>query len=73
MMPKLRGEEVANTIHEVCPKTPVILCTGYSDLPIDQKIKQMGISTLVMKPLRMKELALKMREVLDSGAEKGEK
>ena len=65
MMPKMRGEKLAREIHALRADVPVILCTGYSDMPLDKRIEAFGIRALLMKPLRIQELASKIREVLD--------
>jgi len=66
IMPKMRGEKLAERIHDVTPEIPIVLCTGYSDLPRDRMIEELGIRALVMKPLKMRDLAVRIREVLDN-------
>ncbi len=71
IMPKMRGEKLASDIHVLRPDIPIILCTGYSDTPLDRKIESLGIQALAMKPLRIHELAVKIREVLDANKARG--
>ncbi|MBW2411323.1 MAG: response regulator, partial [Deltaproteobacteria bacterium] len=64
-MPKMTGEKLAGEILSIRPDIPVILCTGYSENISEERAKKMGIAAFVMKPLVMRDLANKIREVLD--------
>jgi CheY-like chemotaxis protein len=64
-MPNMTGEKLAGKILEIRPDIPVILCTGYSEQITEQRAKEMGIRAFLMKPLVMKDLADKIRDVLD--------
>jgi PAS domain S-box-containing protein len=64
-MPNMTGEKLAGKILEIRPDIPVILCTGYSEQITEQRARDLGISAFVMKPMVMKELANKIRDVLD--------
>ena len=51
---------------KIRPDTPIILCTGFSE-NIDEIIaKEMGINAFAMKPLMMSEIAVTIRNVLDT-------
>ncbi|RLB24656.1 MAG: hypothetical protein DRG76_00775 [Deltaproteobacteria bacterium] len=65
IMPGMPGEKLAQELLRIRPDIPIILCTGYSDNLTDEKVKDMGIRALVMKPLMIKELAQKVRETLE--------
>jgi len=41
-----------------------LLCTGFSESLTDEKIKSLGIKGLLMKPIVIRDLAEKIREVL---------
>jgi hypothetical protein len=43
----------------------VVECTGFSDTTDSDKVKAMGISGLVMKPIVMREMAETMKRVSD--------
>ncbi|HAJ25697.1 MAG TPA: hypothetical protein DCG53_00355 [Syntrophus sp. (in: bacteria)] len=64
-MPCLTGIDLAKEIWKIRPETPVILCTGHSDLIDEEQAKKEGIRRFIMKPLRHKELARTVRDVLD--------
>ena len=64
MMPQMRGEKLAEIIHRIRPDMPIVLCTGYAEPRNDGALKKLGISALVMKPLRISELAQTIRNVL---------
>ncbi len=64
-MPYMTGENLSKKIKSVRPDIPVILCTGYSELVDEDKIKNAGISQLIMKPLSLHEIADTVRQALD--------
>ncbi|HTZ38687.1 MAG TPA: PAS domain S-box protein, partial [Syntrophales bacterium] len=63
-MPEMTGVELAREILRARPDTPIILCTGYSDLITEEDALRMGIRRYLMKPLFMKVLAQEIRAVL---------
>ncbi|THB77290.1 MAG: response regulator [Desulfobacteraceae bacterium] len=64
-MPKMTGEDLIRQTRKVRPDLPVILCTGYSDVLNPEKVKKMGISEYLEKPVLKKDLAAKIRKMLD--------
>ena len=64
-MPKMTGEKLAEEIKKIRPDIPIILCTGYSKSITPENVRDMGISSILMKPLTMHELANTVRSVLD--------
>ena len=50
-MPNMTGNVLAQELMCIKPSIPIILRSGFSELMDPQKIKSMGISELVMKPL----------------------
>lgn len=65
-MPELTGDALARHIMAICPDLPVILCTGYSERITEEAAAALGIRGFVMKPVVIRELALLLREILDS-------
>ena len=65
-MPLMSGSELAKAILLIRPDIPIIICTGYSENINEEKAINMGINEFIMKPLAIQELAIKVREVLDS-------
>ena len=67
-MPRMTGVELAGEILSICPRVPVILCTGFSERISEEKAVAMGIRAFVMKPLKMDEFARLVRSILDSSS-----
>jgi PAS domain S-box-containing protein len=64
-MPQLIGTELARTILALRPGIPVLLCTGFSGLAVQEKAKEIGIRDYVMKPVVKSDMAKKVRTILD--------
>jgi CheY-like chemotaxis protein len=64
-MPGLTGDALASELMKLNPEIPVILCTGYSQMIDQRRIKEKGIRALVMKPILISELAGAIRAVLE--------
>lgn len=70
-MPNMTGEQLARKVMGIRSDIPVILCTGYSRMVSENRVKSMGIRAFVMKPVVMRELAETTRRVLDQKNEQG--
>ena len=66
-MPKMPGDKLAVELIKIRPDIPILLCTGFSESMTDEKIKSLGIKGLLMKPMVIKDLAKKLRDILDEG------
>ena len=64
-MPEMTGADLAREVLAVRHTTPIVICTGYSELINQKKARDMGISDYVMKPVNAKNLALTIRNALD--------
>ncbi len=64
-MPHMTGYNLAKRILEIKPDAHTILCTGYSDSVTPEKVEAAGIKALIYKPISKKEIAQKIRGVLD--------
>jgi PAS domain S-box-containing protein len=64
-MPNMTGDILAKKLMEIRPDIPVIICTGFSEQISAEKVKAIGISGFLMKPLTIRELARTVRKVLD--------
>ena len=64
-MPKMSGDKLASELIKIRPDIPILLCTGFSETMTDEKIKSLGLRGILMKPMMMKDLARKIREVLN--------
>jgi PAS domain S-box-containing protein len=67
-MPSLTGREVRAAIHEVNPRTPVILMTGYSGSLSRAEIRKLGFADLLNKPFLADALLGTVAEVLRENA-----
>jgi len=64
-MPNLSGDKLAAELVRIRPDIPILLCTGFSETLTEDRIEALGIRGLVLKPIIMKDLALKIRKILD--------
>lgn len=70
IMPGLTGIELARKMLKIRKNLIIILCTGYSSVIDSSLIKEIGITSLCMKPLSKNELAFKIRSTLDNQKER---
>lgn len=66
-MPGMNGAELARRIKQLSPATPVIICTGFSDIMNGEKAKQLGIDGYLFKPVAMQQLAQALHDALRKG------
>ena len=66
VMPLMDGRTLAREIVKIRPDVPIILCTGYNDKVTSEDADRTGIKGFIMKPFMLREIALKVRNVLDS-------
>jgi len=64
-MPNMTGDKLSRELMSIRPDIPIILCTGFSEYITEEKVKEMGIRELAMKPLVMNDLAQTIRRALD--------
>jgi PAS domain S-box-containing protein len=64
-MPTMPGDVLAAKLVKTAPDIPILLCTGYSEIMSEKKAVSIGIKGFLMKPIVMKDLSDKIREVLD--------
>ncbi|MHC1744202.1 MAG: response regulator [Syntrophobacteraceae bacterium] len=67
-MPHLTGLELARELLKCHPDLPILICTGFSENVDPDKAKRLGIRGFLMKPVVVRDLAVKVREVLDRQA-----
>jgi PAS domain S-box-containing protein len=68
VMPELTGEQLAKAALKIRDDVPIILCSGHSGTLDRDKALELGAKDLLTKPLRLKNLARKIRAALDSSA-----
>jgi len=64
-MPQMTGVDLSRKVLHKKPGTPIILCTGFSSLTDPEQARSIGVKGFIMKPVSKKELANKVRELLD--------
>ena len=64
-MPNMSGDKLSVELTKIRPGIPILLCTGFSESISEEKTTFLGITGFLMKPVVMKDLAQKIREVLD--------
>ncbi len=64
-MPHMTGINLAKEVVRLRPQIPVILCSGFSDLITPEKAREMGITAMLIKPVKLAELAKTVRQILD--------
>jgi PAS domain S-box-containing protein len=64
-MPKMTGDELAVELLRIKPNMPIMLCTGFSAIIDEDKVKAMGMRAFVLKPILKREIAETIRKVLD--------
>jgi signal transduction histidine kinase/ActR/RegA family two-component response regulator len=65
-MPGMTGIELAEEFMRIRPGTPIIICTGFSEILSEEKAKAIGISEYVTKPVVKGEISRAIRNALDS-------
>jgi PAS domain S-box-containing protein len=63
-MPNMPGDKLSAELTKIRPDIPVLLCTGYSETMSEEKAASIGIKGFLLKPIGMKDLAQKVREIL---------
>ena len=65
-MPNMPGDKLSVELTRIRPGIPVLLCTGFSETMSQEKASSLGIKGFLLKPIVMKDLAQKIREVLNN-------
>jgi len=69
-MPYLTGAELTHKMLEVRRDTPVVLCTGFSEMVNEETARRIGARGYIVKPVSRAVLAKTVRDVLDSGGKR---
>ena len=64
-MPNMSGDKLAAELIKIRPDIPILLCTGFSEKIPENEATLLGIKNVLMKPIAKKDLANKIREMLD--------
>jgi len=67
MMPRMKGDELLQKIHDICPKTIKIMLTGQADIEgIRNVVNYANLYRYLTKPWQIEDLRLTIREALNS-------
>jgi len=64
-MPNMPGDKLSIELTKIRSDISVLLCTGFSETMSEEKAASLGIKGFLLKPIVMKDLSQKIREVLD--------
>ncbi|MFC1735141.1 response regulator [Candidatus Hydrogenedentota bacterium] len=64
-MPGMTGYELSKEALRIRPDTPIILCTGYSEILSEKEAAELGIREYLLKPISTAKLTRTIRNVLD--------
>jgi len=65
IIPGMSGKEVYDSLKNIDPKIKVLLSSGYSISGQAAEILEQGCNGFIQKPFKLRELSVKIREVLD--------
>src|SRR6185295_4334297 len=63
-MPGMLGTDFVRELLRLRPDLPVILVTGHADTLTDQRVRELGIRELVLKPLTLRLLGAAVHRAL---------
>ena len=64
-MPAMTGMKLSEEVLRIKPELPIILCTGFSESVSEEEAFRQGIKKLIYKPLRRRDLAMTIFELLN--------
>ena len=64
VMPEMGGEELADRLRVVSPRTKVLFCSGYTEHALTHQRSSESDACFMQKPYTIASLASKVREVL---------
>jgi len=64
-MPHMPGDKLAAELIRIRPDIPILLCTGFSENISEEKTASIGVRGFLLKPIIIKDLAKKIRQILD--------
>ncbi len=65
-MPELVGTDLAKSMRALRPDIPIVLMSGYSGLPLQERAREVGIREVLRKPLQSRDIADCLGRVLHS-------
>ena len=65
-MPYINGVDLAARLMTIKPDIPIIICTGFTTLISMEEARQRGIRDYIMKPFKIKDIAIRSKDILNS-------
>ena len=65
-MPYINGVDLAARLMTIKPDIPIIICTGFTTLISMEEARQRGIRDYIMKPFKIKDIAIRIKDILNS-------
>lgn len=65
-MPEMMGFDLADEVIKIRPDIPIIMCTGFLDKNDSTKAEALGIKDIIVKPIKIRQLAYSVRKALES-------
>ena len=66
-MPEMDGVELLTRVKDIVPSLPVLIITGYGDVPMAVRALKVGAKDFIEKPLKRESLLSAARQALESG------
>ena len=67
IMPRLTGDHLSILVRKVRPDLPILLLTGFKNRKMTERVADLGIDHILMKPLRREKLVREVRYALERG------
>jgi two-component system, cell cycle sensor histidine kinase and response regulator CckA len=64
-MPGMTGIHLAGEVNRIRPGLPLLLCSGLGEIIDVEELRSLGVRSVLMKPLRVSQVACKIRAALD--------
>ena len=64
-LPRMTGNSLVKDLLDYRPDLPIILCSGWSLIPEQERIQELGVKKFLPKPVEFEELSRVVRQVLD--------
>jgi len=71
-MPHMNGVDMAEKMMKIKPGIPIIICTGFTTLISEEEARARGLRDFVMKPIKIRDIATLIRDILDNDNRKSD-
>jgi PAS domain S-box-containing protein len=71
-MPHMNGVDMAEKMMKIKAGIPIIICTGFTTLISEEEARAKGLRDFVMKPIKIRDIATLIRDILDNDNRKND-